>query len=457
MSHFLERRFRLRERGTSVGIEVVAGLTTFATLSYILFVQPAVLSSPGCGMDAGGVLFATCVASALACFLMAWWADYPIALAPGMGHNFFFAFTICATLGWSWREALAANLIAGLAFLALASFGLRERVMNALPGGLAHGIAAGIGLLIAFIGLQWGGLVRAHPATLVQLGELSHPVALHTLAGLALAIVLLARGVRGALLVAIALSALGGWAASRAFGLSAPLVEFTGVIGAPPDPRGTAFQLDFSSLFARAWTDWLPIVLIFLTLVLFDTIGTLVGVAGKAGLMVGGKLPRAERALAADAAGTTLGALLGTSTVTSYVESAAGVSAGGRTGLTAIVVGLCFLATLVFAPLVHSIGAGVDVGGGVLRYPVIAPVLIVVGALMFAELRHVKWDDPVESFPAFLCAIVMQLSVSITEGVAIGFVACSLLAVATGRARAVSPLVHGFALFFAARWIWLAG
>lgn len=455
MSSFLDRRFRLRERGTSVGIEVLAGLTTFATLSYILFVQPAVLSSPGCGMDPGGVLFATCVASAVACFLMAWWADYPIALAPGMGHNFLFAFTICGALGWSWQQALAANLVAGLLFLSLARFGLRERVMNALPTGLAHGIAAGIGLLIAFIGLQWGGLVRAHPSTLVQLGDLKSPIALHSLAGLALAVVLLARGVRGALLVAIVASALGGWLASRAFELERPLVAFTGVVGAPPDPRGTAFQLDFAGLFVRSWTEWVPIVVIFLTLVLFDTIGTLVGVAGKAGLMVDGKLPRAERALAADAAGTTLGALLGTSTVTSYVESAAGVTSGGRTGLVAVVVGLLFLGALVFAPLIHSIGAGVDAGDGVLRYPVIAPVLVVVGALMFAELRHVRWDDPVEGFPAFLCALVMQLSVSITEGVAVGFLSCSLLALATGRARGVSPLVHAFALFFAARYVWL--
>ncbi|MCC6405874.1 MAG: NCS2 family permease [Planctomycetes bacterium] len=454
MSGFLERRFRLRERGTSVGIEVLAGLTTFATLSYILFVQPAVLSSPGCGMDPGGVLFATCVASALACFLMAWWADYPIALAPGMGHNFLFAFTLCGAMGWSWRQALAANLIAGVAFLGLARFGLRERVMNALPQGLAHGIAAGIGLLIAFIGLQWGGLVRAQPATLVQLGELSSPVALHTLGGLAIAVVLLARGVRGALLFAIVASALGGWLASRVFALATPLVEFNGVVGPPPDPRGTAFQLDFAGLFARPWTEWLPIVAIFLCLVLFDTIGTLVGVAGKAGLMVDGKLPRAERALAADAAGTTLGALLGTSTVTSYVESAAGVTAGGRTGLTAIVVGVLFLCALVFAPLIHSIGAGVDVDGA-LRYPVIAPVLIVVGFLMVAELRHVRWDDPVESFPAFLCTVVMQLSLSITEGVAFGFLASSILSLATGRARETSPIVHAFALLFAARYVWL--
>jgi AGZA family xanthine/uracil permease-like MFS transporter len=290
----------------------------------------------------------------------------------------------------------------------------------------------------------------------VQLGDLKSPVALHTLAGLALAIVLLARGVRGALLVAILASALGGWLASKALALERPLVAFTGFVGAPPDPRGTAFELDFAGLFARPWTEWAPIIVIFLSLVLFDTIGTLVGVAGKAGLLVDGKLPRAERALAADAAGTTLGALLGTSTVTSYVESAAGVTAGGRTGLTAIVVGILFLCTLVFAPAIHSIGAGVAVGEA-LRYPVIAPVLIVVGALMFAELRHVRFDDPVESFPAFLCAIVMQLSLSITEGVAFGLLSCSLLSFATGRARTVSPVVHALALFFAARYVWLVG
>jgi AGZA family xanthine/uracil permease-like MFS transporter len=449
---FLERRFRLVEAGTTARREVVAGLTTFATLSYILFVQPAVLSA--CGMDAGGVLFATCVASAVACVLMALWTNYPIALAPGMGTNFFFAYAVCLGRGFTWQQALAANLIAGALFLALTGTGFRERVMEAIPAHLKHAIAAGIGLLIALVGLEWGGLIVAHPVTYVQLGELGSPVALLALFGLALSAVLLARGVVGALLIGLLSTALVGWGASAWFGLATPLVQFAGVIGAPPSPAA-AFQLDFSGLFARPLGDWLAVLGIFFLLDLFDSIGTLVGVGQRAGLMVAGKLPKARGALAADATGTVLGAALGTSTVTSYVESAAGVASGGRTGLVAVVVAACLLLSLVFTPLLAGVGAGVEVAEGVVRYPVIAPVLILIGAVMATSLAHIEWKEVRQSIPAFLTLAIMPLTVSITEGIAWGFVATSLLDLTGKDERRVSWLVHFFAVVFVLRYVLL--
>jgi AGZA family xanthine/uracil permease-like MFS transporter len=450
---FLERRFELAARGTDVRTEVTAGLVTFVTLSYILFVQPAVLALPPAGMDPGGVLFATCVASAVACFLLAWWSNYPIALAPAMGHNFYFVFAVCAGLGFRWQEALAANFLAGAAFLVLALGRMRERVMHAVPEPLQHAIGAGIGLLIATVGLQWGGLVADHPATFVQLGELGSPVALLTLFGLALVSALHVLRVRGAIVIGVVASAVAGWGASRAFGLESPLVTWHGLAAAPPSPSGTAFQLDFAGLFARPFGDWLAVLVTFLILDLFDSIGTLTGVASHAGLLVDGKLPRARGALAADAAGTTIGAALGTSTVTSYVESAAGVSAGGRTGLTAVVVGLCFLAAMVLAPLFQTLGAGVNVGtleSPVLRYPLIAPALLLVGASMMRSAQRIPWSDPAAAIPCFLAIVVMPLSLSITDGIAWGFVGWSLLSLV---ARRSDPwLVHAFAVLFVLRY-----
>jgi AGZA family xanthine/uracil permease-like MFS transporter len=247
----LENAFGIRRAGSTVRREVLAGLATFATLSYILFVQPAVLSNPACGMDAGGVLFATCVASAVACFLMAWWSNLPVALAPAMGHNFFFVFTVCAQRGFTWQEALAANCIAGLLFVGLSVTRFRESVMHAVPDHLKYAIAAGIGLLIATIGLEWSGIVVAHPATYVTLGDLRSPVALLALFGLALTAVLLVLQVTGAFLFGILATAAAGWIATQAFDLAPALVRFEGVVGAPPSPAGTAFHLEFAGLFAR--------------------------------------------------------------------------------------------------------------------------------------------------------------------------------------------------------------
>ncbi|MEM7307398.1 MAG: NCS2 family permease [Planctomycetota bacterium] len=448
---FLERRFGLREAGTTVRTEVAAGATTFVTLSYILFVQPAVLSDPVCGMDPGGVLFATCVASAVACFLMALWANYPIALAPAMGHNFFFVFAVCGGMGFSWREALAANLLAGLAFLALAGLRLRERVLAAIPPAILHAIGAGIGLLIAFVGLQWSGIIVGHPAALVQLGDLGEPSVQLALLGLLVSGALLVRGVPGALLIgALATAACG----ALVFGL----VELRGVVGAPPAPSA-AFGLDFAALFARPWSDWLTVLLIFFALDLFDSVGTLVGVAGQAGLLRGGKLPRARGAFAADAAGTSLGALLGTSTITCYVESSAGVASGGRTGLTAATTGVLLLAALFFAPLFSSLAGGVPValpgGGEAIRQPVLAPALVLVGALMMRSVREIDWDDRRDGIAAFLTLATMMLTLSISDGIAAGFLAYAGLSLLGGRAREASLGVYVLAGLFLLRYLLL--
>lgn len=440
---WLDRRFGLRAQGTTLGREVAAGCVTFLTLSYILFVQPAILGATG--MDRGGVLFATCVASAVACFAMAFWANYPIALAPAMGHNVFFAFVVCGpkAMGFEWDEALAANLVAGAIFLLLAPTGLREAIMHGLPDSIRLAIAAGIGLLIARLGLAWAGLLVDDPALLIRLGELGGPVVLLSIFGLAATAILVARRIPGALLIGMLLT--------TAAGLASGSIEWSGVAGAPPQPT-TALRLDFEGLFSRPWQAWVYVVATFLILDLFDTAGTLTGIAERAGLLRDGRLPRAREAFAADATGTVTGALLGTSTITSYVESAAGVASGGRTGLTAAVVGVLMLASLFFAPLLSMVGAGVE-SGGVTCYPVIAPALVLVGATMIGALREIPWDEPAEAIPAFLTVTVMLFSMSITDGIAWGIVAHSLLGLARTDRRP-PLLVHVLALLFLARYVW---
>jgi AGZA family xanthine/uracil permease-like MFS transporter len=438
---FLERRFQLAAHGTTVRTEVVAGLTTFLTMAYIIFVQPAVLGAAG--MDAGAVLVATCVATAFATTLMALLANYPIAVAPAMGHNFFFAYTVVAGMKVPWPIALGAVAIAGAVFVLTAGVGLRERLISAIPLSLKHAIAAGIGLLIAAIGLQWAGVIVASPGTLVTLGDLrSRPVVL-ALIGILATAVLMARQVPGALL----------WGVLIATGIGVPLgvVAFHGIASPPPSMAPTFLQLDVVGALTPAMV---PVVLVFFFLALFDSVGTLVGVGEQAGLMRDGTLPRARQALLADAIGTVAGAGLGTSTVTAYIESGAGVAAGGRTGLTAIVTALLFLASLFLFPLVQMVGGGYRSGGSTL-YPVIAAPLILVGTLMIGGLRHIPWDDPTEAVPAFLTVIMMPLAVSISDGVAFGAIAYVTLKLATARRRDVHPLLFVFAALFVARYVFL--
>ncbi len=441
--------FDLSKAGTTPGREIIAGVTTFLTMSYIIFVQPAVLSV--CGMDFGAVMTATCISSAIATFAMGLLANYPIALAPGMGHNFYFAFTVCGTvamggLGYSWQTALAAIFVSGAIFLLLSLWGMRELIMNVVPRSLKSAIAVGIGLLIALVGLEWSGIVVDKPGTLVGLGDLGSAPVLISFAGLALMAALMTMHVRGAIVI--------GMCGSLFVGLLVGIVEYQGVVSLPPSIAPTLFKLDFGGLLGG--TGILTVIFVFFFLDLFDTVGTLIGVSEQAGFMVEGKLPRARKALMADALGTVSGALLGTSTVTSYIESASGISEGGRTGLASMVTGSLFLLALFFYPLAKMIGGGFPVSEGVLLYPVIAPALIVVGSFMFKGIGRIDWDDFSEALPAFITIIIMPLTFSITEGIAFGFIAYSALSVIKRDWRRAHWLVYLISVIFLARYVFLS-
>ncbi len=435
--------FDLKEQNTTPGRELVAGLTTFMTMSYIIFVQPAVMGAAG--MDPGAVMVATCISSALGTVLMALLANYPIALAPAMGHNFYFTYIVVLTLGYSWQHALGAVFVAGLAFVLLSTVGLRETLMNVLPACLKNGIPVGIGLLIALVGLEWSGIVTGHAVTYVTLGDITSKPTLVSIAGLVTMAALFALGVRGAILIGILVTA--------ATGLITGIVEFTGLVSAPPSISPTFLKLEIPNVFKDPHL--ITVIFVFLFLDLFDTIGTLIGVSQQGGLMRDGKLPRARQALLSDALSTCAGALLGTSTVTSYIESAAGISAGGRTGLTGVVVAALFLLALFFSPVVHMIGAGYHAANGATLDPVIAPALIIVGAMMFRNIVNVDWDDYTESIPAFLTLVMMPLAFSITEGISFGVISYVLLKLVSGKGKTVHWLLYLFAALFVARYIWL--
>jgi len=436
----LERLFRLSEHGTTARRELRGGAVTFLTMSYIIFVQPAVLGLTG--MDPGAVMTATCVASALATLVMAFGANYPVALAPCMGENFFFVTVAGLTVAGQqvgWRGALAAVFVSGVLFLGLSLFKVRERIFHAIPGSLRHAIAAGIGVFIALIGLSEAGVVVNNPHALVTLGDLSAGTPLLALFGLALTAALMARRVPGAILL--------GMLATALVGLPFEIVTWPGglPVSAPPSLAPVAFELDLGALAEPAMVG---VVLVFLLMVLFDTVGTLTGVAHHAGLMREGTLPRAGRALLSDAVGTTAGALLGCSTVSSYIESAAGVSEGARTGLASVVTAALFLLALFFAPVVQMVGGGTPQAAGPPLHPVIAPAMILVGAMMMRGVREIAWDDLTEAIPAFLVIVGMPFTYNIATGLALGFIAYPLLKLLAGRGREVGALVYVLGLVF---------
>ena len=447
----LKNYFRLKENETSVRTEALAGLTTFATMAYIIFVQPVVLGAAG--MDAGAVFTSTCLITAFSTVMMALLANYPVAVAPAMGHNFFFAYVVVLTMKVPWQVALGAVLISGVIFVATASFGLRELVVEAVPDSLRAAIAVGIGLLVTLIGLEWSGLVRLDPNTFVTLGHLSSRPALVALLGLTATVVLIARRVKGAILLGMLIAAIAG----AAFGI----VKSPGaVVSLPPSIVPTFFQLD---VVAALKQNLIAVIFIFFFLDLFDTVGSLIGIAKQAGLMKEGKLPRAGRALLADAIGTVGSAVVGNTTMVSYIESAAGVAVGGRTGLAALVTAGLFIIAMFFSPVVQMISGGYPVneiitveGQQVARtfvlYPVTSPALIVVGSLMIRSVRDIDWEDFTEALPAFLTLVLIPLTFSITDGIAFGFISYALLKLASGRAREVHWLIYVFALLFVARY-----
>jgi AGZA family xanthine/uracil permease-like MFS transporter len=446
MGDRIERFFGLRAQGTTVRTEIVGGITTFVTLSYIIFVQPAVLATTG--MDPGAVMSATCLASALATLLMGVWANYPIAVAPAMGHNFYFAFVVAGPvaaggLGFPWPVALGANCIAGLAFLVLSLVGLRERLIDIIPDSLKHAIAAGIGILIALVGFEWAGLVRPAPGTIIALGRLHHPETLLAAAGTLLMAVLVARGQRAAILIGTVATGI----AAAALGL----VPYHGLVALPPPLTPTFAQLEIKAALSP---ELVTVVFVLFFLGFFDTIGTLVGVADQANLLRDGRLPRARQAMATDAAGTIAGTILGTSTVTAYVESAAGVQAGARTGLANLVTAALLLAALFFSPLARMTGEGVHVGEMTL-YPIVAPALIIVGSFMARGTARIAWNDPPLATASFLTLVMTPFTFSIAEGIAIGLIAYTLLMLTTGRRREIQPLLYVFVLLFLLRYAFL--
>ncbi len=428
----LERYFEFDRLGTGWKTEILAGVTTFLSMAYIVFVNPAILRDAG--MPVGAVTAATCLSAAFASILMGAYARHPIALAPGMGLNAYFTYSVVQGMHIPWQAALGAVFLSGVLFLILTLAGIRQAIYDAIPRELYAAVSGGMGLFIAFIGLRNAGVVVANPATLVAMGNLADPKTALALSGLLIMVALQAWGWRSAMLVGIALTA----ALSYLLGLS----EWQPGTANPGEIAATAFQLDLGAILNRGL---LEIVLVFFFVDLFDNMGTLVAVTRKAGLIdERGGVPRLNRILTCDAIATITGSLAGTSTVVSYIESAAGVAAGGRSGVTAIVTGMLFAASLFLAPLAGSIPAAAT-----------APALIVVGGLMMSALAGAAWDDPLTAIPAFLTLIGIPLTFSIANGLALGLTAYVLLAIAGGRFRKVPWLVYLLAALFLLRFTYL--
>jgi len=385
-------------------------------------------------------MVATCLASAIATLLTGLLSNYPIAQAPAMGHNVFFAVTVCGLMGYTWQVALGANFISGCLFTLLALLGVAGKLVDIVPDSLKQAIAAGIGLLIALIGLEYAGLVVATPGVLVGLGHLGSRPVLVALFGLVMTAVLMTRRIPGALLWGILSSAL--------LGLALGVVKFHGLFSAPPSLSPTFLKLDISGALKGGL---IPIIFVFFFLDVFDTVGTLVGVCGPVGFFKGKKLPRANEAMLADALGTVTGTLLGTSTVSSYVESSTGIAQGARTGLANVFTSIFFLAALFLNPLAEMVGGSYEFDGQVLR-PVIAPALIIVGFMMMKTLGRIDWEDISEAIPAFLTLVVTPLTVSITDGLAFGFISYSLLKIFKGEGKKVHWLVYLISLLLLARY-----
>lgn len=408
----LEKLFKLSEHGTNVRTELLAGLTTFLTMAYIIFVNPAMMADAG--IDPGAAFVATCLAAAIGSLVMGLWANYPIALAPGMGLNAFFSYTVVGSMGYSWEVALGAVFLSGLMFFLLSIFRIREWIINSIPMALRSAIAAGIGLFLALIALKNAGIVIDHPETLVAMGDLTQPDALLAAGGFAVIVALAYRKVTGAVMIGILLV--------TAISLLTGLSQADGVVSAPPSLTPTFMQLDIKGALE---VGMLSIIFAFLFVDLFDTSGTLIGVAQRANLAdKDGKMPRLGRALMADSTATMAGAALGTSTTTSYIESAAGTAAGGRTGLTACVVALLFLLSLFFSPLAGAVPAFAT-----------APALLFVAVLMTGGLVQVDWDDLTEAAPVVITAIMMPLTFSIANGIAAGFIVWTAIKLLSGRWR----------------------
>jgi len=460
MKKIMEGFFKLKELNTNIRTEIIAGLTTFMTMAYIIFVQPAVLSGSmfgmNTGMDFGAVTVATCISTAIATIIMAFYANYPIAVAPGMGENFFFVFSImpaalAAGFSNAWQVALGVVFVAGVLFYLLYLLGIREKIFDAVSLSMKNGIAAGIGLFIAFIGLQNAGLIIKSPGTIVKMNpNFASPDLVIFFFGLLVTAILHTRRIRGSILWGILATAIfasisrillpllpSAISGSKIVTESLLMSRFTianKVISMPPSLAPTFFKMDIvRALSVAMW----PFIIIHLYMDVFDTVGTLIGIGEQAGLMKGNKLPRARQAMLSDQAGTIVGSVLGTSTVTSYIESAAGVETGGRSGLTGLVVAALFLLSLFFSPIIAMVGS---------YAPITAPALILVGAMMMRNVIKIKWDDYSEAIPAFITLMGIPLSYSIADGLALGFISYPIIKLFSNKAKEVTWLSYVLAV-----------
>ncbi|HKA73928.1 MAG TPA: NCS2 family permease [Xanthobacteraceae bacterium] len=424
----LDRYFRLSENGTDVRTELVAGVTTFLTMVYIVFVNPQILGNAG--MDKGAVFVATCIAAAVSTLVMGLYANYPIALAPGMGLNAFFAFTVVLSYKYTWQQALAAVFCSGVVFFLISVFRIREYIINSIPRNMKLAISAGVGLFLGIIALEEAKIVVAHPATLVTLGDLRNPAAILCLVGFVLIAALNHRRMMGGTLIGILVVAV--------IGIPLGLAQFSGVVSLPPSLAPTFLQLDFSRAFELTF---IVVVFSFLFVDVFDNAGTLIGVTHRAGLLdKDGNLPRMKEALISDSFAAMFGSLIGTSTTTSYIESAAGVSAGGRTGLTAVTVAALFLLALFFSPLAGMIPAYAS-----------AAALLFVACVMARGLAEIDWEDITEYAPAVVAAVSMPLTYSIATGIGLGFITYALAKILSGKLAEATPAVVVLALLFAVK------
>lgn len=427
--NMLQKLFGFNSHSMQVRTEILAGITTFLTMSYILAVNPSILGVTG--MDKGAVFTATATASLIATLIMAVWAKLPFALAPGMGLNAFFAFTVCLGMGNTWEFALTAVLIEGILFILLTLSNLREAILNAIPDSLKNAIGAGIGLFIAFIGLQNAGVITKNDATLVTLGNITSGSPLLALIGLAITSVLLIKKVKGSMLWGILLTML--------IGIPMGITEFNGIVSIVPSLEPVFFKFDFSKVLT---TQMAFTVFTLLFIDMFDTIGTLVGVSNKAGMLVNGKVPRAKQAFMADAIGTTVGAMLGTNTVSTFVESASGIAQGGRSGITSFVTAICFGIALLFAPLFLSIPSAAT-----------CPILVLVGLFMMSPIKDIDLDDFTESVPAFICIIMIPMAYSISDGIVLGLISYVLTNLLSGKFKKISLTMYILAALFTLKYL----
>ncbi|CAH0181181.1 Guanine/hypoxanthine permease PbuO [Peribacillus sp. Bi96] len=423
LNMFMERFFSLKENGTSVRTEVMAGVTTFLTMVYILIVNPALLSSIGIPFEQ--VFMATVISSVIGTLIMGLVAKYPIAIAPGMGLNAYFA-SVVGAQGLSYQTVFGTVFIAGLLFLLISVTSLRKMIIDAIPNSLKYGITSGIGLFIAFIGLKNAGIVVSNESTMVTLGDLHQPGTVLALVGLFITLIFMARNIKGAIFIGMIITAVIGYFIG--------LLNFDGVLSVPPAP--VFFDIDIAGVFTHSLYS---VVFAFLLVTIFDTTGTLIGVTEQAGLTKDGKIPRAKKAFLGDAIATTVGSMFGTSPSTAYVESSTGVAAGGRTGLTATVVAILFAVSIFFSPLISAISS---------VQAITAPVLIIVGCFMMEGLAKVNWKIFDEAFPAFAIILTMPLTSSISTGIAIGFITYPLMKVFSGKGKSVHPLIYIFGLIF---------